>query len=169
MPQFCTGDMWPVFDEADLFLITTNSTLRQDGRLVMGRGIARQARERFPGLDAALGAQIQTLCGNLGFYGLLVSRRWPAARLGAFQVKRHWQQAADLSLITRSVTALTWWARRHDDCRIHLNFPGIGNGGLARAAVLPLLAPLPNNITIWEYTALSAPPVPLAPKPKRDG
>jgi len=158
VPQFQTGDMWTAYETAGLFLITTNSTVKADGRLVMGRGIARQARERFPGLDAALGAQILTVCGSGGFYGLLISRRWPAAKVAAFQVKYHWQRPADLSLITRSVTALTWWARYHADCAIHLNFPGIGNGGLARTAVLPLLAALPDNVTIWEF---AAPPVPV--------
>ncbi len=162
MAQFCTGDMWSAYDAADLFLITTNSTVKADGRLVMGwtiiqLGMARQARDRFPGLDAALGAQIQTVCGNQGVYGLLISRRWPAAKVAAFQVKYHWQRPADLSLITRSATALTWWARYHADCAIHLNFPGIGNGGLTRTAVLPLLDPLPENVTIWEYAPGAAP------------
>ncbi|MGB4870063.1 MAG: hypothetical protein WBP47_08435 [Candidatus Promineifilaceae bacterium] len=153
MPQFRTGDMWTAYETAGLFLITTNSTLTTDGRLVMGRGIARQARDRFPGLDAALGAQIRTVCGSGGFYGLLISRRWPAAKLAAFQVKYHWRGPADFSLITRSAIALTWWARYHADCPICLNFPGIGNGGLARTAVLPLLAELPDNVTIWEVAA----------------
>lgn len=156
MAQFCIGDMWTAYDRAGLFLITTNSTVKADGRLVMGRGMARQARERFPGLDLALGTQIQVVCGNQGVYGLLISRRWPAAKVAAFQVKYHWQRPADLSLITRSATALTWWTRYHADCAIHLNFPGIGNGGLTRTAVLPLLATLPDNVTIWEF---AAPPV----------
>jgi len=149
--------MWTAYDTADLFLITTNSTLRRDGTLVMGRGMARQARDRFPGLDAALGGQIRQVCGSGGQYGLLISPRWqPGAaphKLGCFQVKRHWQRPADLTLIGHSVTALTWWARLHSDCHIHLNFPGIGNGGLARTAVLPLLTALPDNVTIWEYAA----------------
>lgn len=47
--------MWSAYDDADLFLITTNSTLKKNGALLMGRGIARQARDLFPGLDLALG------------------------------------------------------------------------------------------------------------------
>jgi len=38
------GDMWSVYDRADLFLVTTNSTLTKSGKLVMSAGIARQAR-----------------------------------------------------------------------------------------------------------------------------
>jgi hypothetical protein len=76
MPQFQQGDMWSAYNRANLFLVTTNSTLKRNNALVMGRGIARQARDRFP---------------------------------------------------------------------------GIGNGGLSREAVLPLLAALPHQVTIWEY------------------
>ncbi|MCZ7671791.1 MAG: hypothetical protein M5U34_34010 [Chloroflexi bacterium] len=65
MPTFVTGNMWiPIV--ADLFLITTNSTLTRPNKLVMGRGIALQAKERFPGLDTALGRQIGTACGSYG-------------------------------------------------------------------------------------------------------
>ncbi|MCO5205659.1 MAG: hypothetical protein M9928_11545, partial [Anaerolineae bacterium] len=64
MPQYRQGDMWSAWDSADLFVITTNSTLRADGALVMGRGIARQARNRFPGIAAALGRAIAQTYGS---------------------------------------------------------------------------------------------------------
>ena len=89
MPKFKAGDMWMAYSAADLFLITANATITVRGALVMGRGIVHQAKEWVPGLNVALGRQKQTLCGNQDVYGLLVSPRWPAAKLGAFQVKRH--------------------------------------------------------------------------------
>jgi len=89
MPIFQTGNMWSAYDDADLFVLTTNATIKRNGALVMGRGIARQARNRFPGLDTALGQQILSVCGSQGEYGLLVSPRWSAAKLGMFQVKFH--------------------------------------------------------------------------------
>lgn len=58
MPIFQRGDMWRAFDDADLFLITTNAVLKSNWALVMGRGIAKQARDRFPGIDLAIGRQI---------------------------------------------------------------------------------------------------------------
>ena len=45
MPYFQRGDMWTAFATADLFLITTNSTIRKDGALVMERGQSRQSRD----------------------------------------------------------------------------------------------------------------------------
>ncbi len=151
MPTFTTGDMWTTFTETDLFLITTNATIKRNGALVMGRGIARQARDRFPGLDAALGKRIKNVCVNQGQYGLLVSPRWPKARLGAFQVKRHYSQPASLELIRHSVTALCAWCAAHPDALVALNFPGIGNGRLCREDVLPILMQLPEQVAIWEY------------------
>lgn len=151
MPQFHQGETWDAYDDADLFLITTNSTLKQNGALVMGRGIARQARDRFRGLDLALGREIAAVCGHLGHYHLLVSPRWPAAKLGAFQVKTHYARPASPALIRQSALALLAWCEDHPGATVCLNFPGIGNGGLARAQVLPLLKALPNNVHIWEY------------------
>lgn len=150
MPEFRRGDMWAAYEAADLFLITTNSTIRRDGVLVMGRGIARQARDRFPGLAEALGRQILSLCGSQGEYGLLVSLRWPKAKLGAFQVKRHYSQTANLELIRYSTVALYAWCARHREALVHLNFPGIGNGRLPREDVLPIITQLPDQVTIWE-------------------
>ena len=117
----------------------------------MGRGIARQARNRFPGLDAAFARQIRQICGNHGQYGLLVSPRWPEARLGAFQVKHHDSQLANLELIRYSTAMLRAWCTVHPDAQVALNYPGIGNGHLHREAVMPIIAQLPEQVTIWEY------------------
>jgi hypothetical protein len=159
--------MWKAFDEVGLFLLTTNSTIKRNGALVMGRGIARQARDRFPGLDAALGKQILSVCGNpstllrpdpsnllrtgQGQYGLLVSPRWPKAKLGAFQVKRHYSQPASLELIQCSTSALCTWCIEHPTATVAVNFPGIGNGRLHRKDVLPIVMQLPDQVSIWEY------------------
>jgi len=55
------------------------------------------------------------------------------------------------------VTTLLQWISLHPTAQIHLNFPGIGNGGLPRTQVFPLLQPLPGNVTIWEYPTHSSP------------
>jgi hypothetical protein len=98
-----------------------------------------------------LGKQIKNICGNQGQYGLLVSPRWPKARVGAFQVKRHYRQPASLELIRRSAAALRAWCAAHPDAQVCLNFPGIGNGRLCREDVLPILMQLPEQVVIWEY------------------
>ncbi len=159
MPVFQTGNMWSAYDDADLFVISTNAAIKRNGALVMGRGIARQARNRFPGLDTALGQQILSVCGNpsaslrpgQGQYGLIVSPRWPEARLGAFQVKQHYSQPASLELIRHSTAMLCAWCTEQPTSMVAVNFPGIGNGRLRREDVLPIVAQLPDKVTIWEY------------------
>ena len=142
------GDIWSAFEQADLFLVTTNSVLIRHGALVMGAGIARQAVERFPGLDAALGSVVRQ-AGDT--YGLLVSPRWPEAKLGAFQTKANWKEGSSPALITFSTGKLLEWCKEHPTAQVHLNMPGVGLGGLSREQVLPILELLPDTVTVWEY------------------
>lgn len=44
------GNMWDCFGKVDLFLVTTNPIVNAKGELVMGRGIALEAKKRFPEL-----------------------------------------------------------------------------------------------------------------------
>jgi len=141
------GDMWTAWDRADLFLITTNSYLKSPGVLVMGRGVARQARDRFPGLDKTLGMHID----HLGCYGLLISPLWPERKLGLFQVKGHFSHPADLDLITKSTRELVDWCLAHPSAEVHLNFPGIGNGQLKAEEVMPVITALPDSVHVWRY------------------
>ena len=147
MPKFATGNMWDAYDEADLFCITTNSYIKQNGALTMGRGIAREAKLRFPGLEYRLGAAIEDDCGSTGKYGLLVDCD---TKIAAFQTKYTWFRDASLELITYSVSHLLVYITTRRLGNVQLNFPGINNGRLTRAEVLPLLLALPDSVTIWE-------------------
>ena len=75
---------------------------------------------------------------------------------GCFMVKDHWMEKAKLSLIKDSCLdlcdILDSVAVVHDSpIRVDLNFPGIGNGGLPREDVLPIIEQLPDNVHVWEY------------------
>lgn len=150
------GDMWTVYDQADLFLVTTNGVVTKSGKLVMGAGIAKSARDRFPGVDQALGAAVKASGSP---YGLLVSSRWfmphdgsePTAKLSAFQTKDNWTEGSSPALIAFSARKLLAWCERHPTARVHLNMPGVGCGGLRREEVSPLLEPLPDTVTVWAY------------------
>ena len=147
------GNMWSVFGQYDVFVFTANSYIRNDGALVMGRGIAKVVRDRFRGLDLRIGKWIDRQVGHLGAYGFVtaVIRDMNVThRIGVFQVKRNFADSAELGLIKASVTSLDSWIRIHRPKRIDMNFPGIGNGKLKRADVLTLIETLPDCVHIWE-------------------
>jgi len=146
MPAYRFGNMWSEYATANLFLITTNSTINTKGQLVMGRGIAKEAADRYPKLPLQAGQIIQKYCGNLGIYGLYISKHWPKTKLGLFQVKRNYKDKAELDLIQRSINMLDFWLIGRDRLQVHLNFPG---GGLAYEEVYPIVNVLGDNVVIW--------------------
>lgn len=146
MPVFRTGDMWSVFDEVDYFVITTNAVIKRNGAVVMGAGIAKQVRDQYPGIDVEIGKGIQKVCASGGEYGLILGNK-----IGVFQVKYHYKHMANLALISQSAKELAAHAEANPDKTYALNYPGIGNGGLAPWLVEPLLEILPDNVQVWTF------------------
>ncbi len=153
MATFHKGDMWDRLGKVDLFCITTNGTIKKDGRLVMGAGIAKEARDRLPGIDRNLAEAIQR-------DPTFPHTFWPTEnntmqRILPFQVKNHFREMADINLIEHScylllreiLNRLTLYGYT---ITVALNFPGIGYGGLERNKVLPIISILPDNVEIWE-------------------
>lgn len=142
------GDMWSVFGKTDIFMITTNPIERRDGAIVMGRGIAYQAKERYPTIPYAFAKSLRknkdNHIGRIGDYD--------GQEIWWFMVKKHWKSQADIELIDASCAELnTWLSFVSKSIRVDLNFPGIGNGGLERKYVLPIVSKLPDSVHIWEY------------------
>lgn len=140
------GNMWDVFGKTDMFCITTNATIKKNGALVMGRGIARQARDRFPGIDVVAGKIIVDLYD----YYLVHIGVYDNQNLFAFQVKHEYHNKAELDLIRRSSYKLFGKILFCGIERVDLNFPGIGNGGLRREEVLSIISLLPDTVHVWE-------------------
>ena len=154
------GNMWDVFGHTDVFYITTNPIRRKDGAVVMGRGIAKQAADRFPRLPYEFGHQLKYLDYEGytpdKFRHVSIIDRYEGQRVGYFMVKHHWRDNAQLDIIEKSVNELISYHTLRDGSgrvvgRYDLNFPGIGNGGLKREDVLPILMQLPDNVHVWEY------------------
>lgn len=144
------GNMWDVFFDTDVFMITTNPIRRTDGAVVMGRGIALEAKQRYPELPYDFGKELDQLHPEIDqpFVGYI--GKYEETPIWWFMVKNHWGEPADLGVIASSCFYLKHgfdWKNK----RIDLNFPGIGNGKLPRDSVLYLLEDLPDNIHIWEY------------------
>lgn len=144
------GNMWDVFHKTDVFMITTNPIIRKDGAVVMGRGIALEAKTRFPQLPYDFGKQLNSLHPEIDQRFVGPIGNYDGTDICFFMVKNHWRNNAELSIIASSCFYLKHGFRWKDK-RIDLNFPGIGNGKLSREAVLFLIEDLPDNIHIWEY------------------
>lgn len=145
------GNMWSMLEHADLFLITTNSYVRRDGELVMGRGIAREAKTRFPHIPQLAGEWILQNDLHNGFYGILTDIF--DNNMGLFQVKLHYSADADINVIDTSCEMLSFWITENQLTNVHMNYPGIGAGRLDKSRVEPILNQHLKNLplTIWEY------------------
>ena len=142
MPTFKTGEM---FRAPGFIIVTTNSFLTSEEKLVMGRGAAWQLKLKVPGIDKIFGKIIHETCGHLGRYGLLFNGKY-----GAFQVKYRFNEKADLDLIKFSMVMLSLEAKKDREAIFNINFPGIGNGRLTEDEVKPVLRTLPGNVHVWK-------------------
>ena len=138
-----TGDLWEQL--CDARCITTNGTVTNKGAGVMGRGVARQAKVRYPGIEARLG-QLVRRYGN--HTQLLVEEGVP---LVALPVKHEWPEKADLLLIKRSCTELVALADKHLWHTIVLPRPGCGNGKLHWDQVERVIAPILDERFVVVY------------------
>lgn len=131
-----TADLWE--EPADYRIITTNGTITKDGYAVMGRGVAYQAKQRYPGLERLLGSLLQEHGNHV--------MRIQQYKLITFPVKHHWWDRADLNLIARSVRELRDMI--DPGVRYVMVRPGCGNGRLTWGQVHPLMWPLYDNVII---------------------
>ncbi|KKK48761.1 hypothetical protein LCGC14_3141900, partial [marine sediment metagenome] len=75
-----SGNIWNFHEQGHWIVITTNGTVKANGEAVMGRGVALQAKRKFPALPKLLGKQIQQV-GN-------ILHHWGQEGLIFFPVKR---------------------------------------------------------------------------------
>jgi hypothetical protein len=128
------GNLWDV--AADLRAITTNPIVNRRDEAVMGRGCAREAKSKVPGIERHF-ARLLRAHGNRV---MLLSRLRDGSRLASFPVKHHWKEEADPRLIRRSAQQLVALADKFGYERVVIPRPGCGNGRLSWEEVGPVLA-----------------------------
>lgn len=134
------GDLWDFYGKSGFIVcITTNGFVKKNGEAVMGRGCAKEAKLRFPGIARLLGESIKK--GGNHITPLRVG-------LLSFPVKKGWWEDADLELIKRSAYELKNLAVVDSITRFILPRPGCGNGNLKWEEVKPLLVDLPDNVWV---------------------
>jgi len=60
--EFCRNDLWAELNTGkyDAVLIPTNGAYNRHGEAIMGAGVARQARDKYPGIEKKLGLFLKT-------------------------------------------------------------------------------------------------------------
>ena len=136
LAEYCEVEGWqegmPPFQNA-IFCVTTNAIINSKGNAVMGAGIAKEVRDRFPGID-------RVLAGNLLVHGnvlnnlTIVQYKGLMLDLMSFPVKNHWKWPADIKLIRQSCQQLAEYLRAREYQTVlplvFLPRPGTGNGKL---------------------------------------
>jgi hypothetical protein len=124
------GNLWDYHQHGPV-CITTNGIIKKDGTLVMGAGIALQAKQRFPSLPVVL-ADAVSQYGNHTFY-------LPDENLFSFPTKNDWKDKSDINLIAQSATELVNITNQMDFTEVYLPKPGCANGQLSWTSVRVVL------------------------------
>jgi len=133
------GNIWTY--DADWRIITTNGFVKNNGEAVMGRGVAWQAREKFPGLALRFGEYLNQKGNHVGIFEDI--------KLITMPVKHHWIDDASLKLIERSALELTSLPY---DATFVLPRPGCGNGRLLWPDVKAVIEQhLDDRFTVLEF------------------
>lgn len=134
MLQVINEDIWKYHEQGKPIAITTNGFVKKNGECVMGRGIAFQAKTKYPKLPFELGDRLNNY-GNTVFY-------FKPYNLITFPVKHVWWEAADLELIAKSAQALQLMFKHNlasIPTPVYLTKVGCGNGKLNWEQVEPVL------------------------------
>lgn len=137
------GNLW---DQNGIIGITTNGVIKSNGHLVMGKGIALQAAQRYYDLPRILGASVAAHGNKIAYikeYNII-----------AFPTKDHWKDKSDIILILQSTMDLYTLLKSLSFPDYFMTRPGCGNGGLNwRQEVKPVVELIfPDNVTIVNNT-----------------
>jgi hypothetical protein len=129
---------WVSADQSiDLLIIPTNSCLNNKKHLVMGAGVAKQCKIRFPGIDKMAGDLIIDRGADFGIYHFLILYHG-SAKFGFLQTKIHWKSPSKSNLVSQSLRELAFYLQNCDE-RIAMPVVGAGFGGLERSFCLSMI------------------------------
>ncbi len=130
------GDIWDYHRRGAWIVVPTNGSVKTNGEAVMGRGLALQAKRKYPDVPKKLGESIR-VNGNIVCQA-------PSVGLIFFPVKHKWFEVADLKLIEKSAKELKDAVGNRDET-VFLPRVGCGNGKLDWKDVKPILEKYLND------------------------
>jgi hypothetical protein len=138
-------DIWNYYKKGWI-VITTNGFVKKNGECVMGRGIAKQARDKFPGFADKLGKQIKCY-GNKVYC-------WMDEQIITFPTKHNWWETSDIKLIEESAKRLAETINIFDTLpKVYMPKPGCSNGRLKWVDVEPVIDKhLKHLVTIVDWS-----------------
>ena len=125
-----TGDLWTY--PAEYRLITTNGVRNSLNELIMGAGVALEAKQRYTTLPAKLGKWVEEY-GNRPFVCV-------EEKIITFPTKRNWRDLSDVFLIRESAKLIVAIVDKYGIGSVVGTRPGCGNGGLDWKTVKPYIA-----------------------------
>jgi len=130
------GDIWKLWEGGHFIVIPTNGFVKNNGEAVMGRGLAYDAKIKFPKLPYELGELLKKY-GN----DVFIFRDY---RIFTFPVKHKWDEKADIELIKFSAIGLRnlvalWVRSKKLVPPVYIPRVGCGNGRLDWKDVKPIL------------------------------
>lgn len=144
MVEAAFGNIWDFHSQGKWIVITTNGTVKSDGSCVMGRGVAKQAKEKHPSLPFCVGDMIKRNGNHVYMF--------PQYKIITFPVKHNWYEKADINLIEQSTKELKEMILQLDqnvslpsDTFFYMVRPGCGNGQLNWKDVKPILEKYLDN------------------------
>ncbi len=124
------GDIWE--SDANVICITVNGIVKNNGRLVMGAGIAKDAVDKYPDIDVIWGSHVWKY-GNIP----CITKCDDGQILASFPTKKDWRGKSDIWLIIDSAKYLQ--RELSEDYTVALTRPGCSLGQLKWHNVGPIL------------------------------
>jgi hypothetical protein len=154
-------DLWKNPGSPGMIVVSCHATIEPDGRLNMQYGEACEAARRIPGLEEQCAEAILSKAKR-GVYGFIQVRPFNKEHkiigFGLFQSRLSITHEAEPRLIERSMDELRHYTYSHPDLRVRMNMPGAAEEGLQADDILPILVPLPPNVTVCYHGALNSAP-----------
>jgi hypothetical protein len=139
--QIINNDIWNYWKQGAYIVIPTNGFVKKTGELVMGRGLALQAKEYIHSIESILGGLIKEF-GNIPFV-------IEEANIISFPVKHNWWEKADLKLIEISAVLLKKYKLTYPNIfPVYMPKVGCGNGQLNWKDVEPIIEEYLGNLVI---------------------
>jgi hypothetical protein len=114
--------------------VTTNGLTDSRGNAIMGKGIAKQAKERYPRLPKILGEMLIEFGNRVH----LIDGRGEYL-IYSFPTKTDWKYKSNIRLIGQSSIELMNEMNYHKIPALIMTRPGCGNGGLDWDYVKPMI------------------------------